>query len=120
MGSEASKFNPEFDFLENPRILELDNLINEIINFDTSPEEKQRLIGDFERKWNEAEEEYIKEAETDDTYIKDFLHFVSYNLRKMSIGGMNMGRSWIGDFIGRKASELTPYFDRFGGMKDEV
>jgi len=108
---QLPKFNPEFSFLEDERIFELENLINKIL--EASSEEKQRLVDNLEEKWDRVFKECVQKADVDNSHIKNFLLFVSYNIRKMSAGGINLGRSLIGNFIDKKSIELTPYFDRF-------
>ena len=111
MESETPKFNPEFSFLEDERILELDNMINEVIGSEINSSDRKKLLEEIKVKWNSIQKECIEKNSAED--IKNFLLFVSYNLRKMSAGGMNLGRSEISNFIDEKSKELTPYFEKF-------
>lgn len=113
MDKERRKFNPEYSFLENPKILNLQIVIDDLVASEASPEEKRQAIDALEKEWDQVLKECLVSVENDDSFIKDFLHFVSYNIRIMSAGGINLGRSRIGNFIDKKSVELTPYFERF-------
>lgn len=113
MENKEPKFNQEFSFLNDEIILDLDNQVNEIISSEINPKERQKLLKKLKEKWNQVQKEYVGRNVDDDK--RRFLDFVSYNIRKMSAGGLNMGRSEISNFIGEKMKELTPYFENFYG-----
>jgi len=108
-----SVWNPGFEFLEDDRILALDNLMNEIISADTAPEKRTALFAQLETDWDRVWSECLHESESDDASMKRFLDFFSYNLRKLSAGGMNRDRTAIGRFLSQKEEEIAPYAEKF-------
>jgi hypothetical protein len=113
MDNKEARFNLEFSFLEDPKILELSKLIDTILSLETQEDRRIQMLSELRVKWERVQEECVKEARTHPEHVKSFLEFVSYTLRLLSAGGVNLGRSRIGNFIDEKNNELSPYFDTF-------
>ena len=114
MENKEPKFIPEFSFLEDPKILELDNLVNATFSVFTKEEDKPKALEELKEKWKRVQKDLIEKNDINDVDVQNFLRFVRYNIRKMDAGGMNVGRSRISNFIDEQAVELRAHYDRLG------
>src|SRR3989338_1806556 len=104
------KFNPEFRYLENPRILELQRLLDDILVAEDENFRNNRLIL-FQERWGELLEKYSKETDVDQTELKQLFKFFRYNMRILDKGGMLLGRSRVGIFMSVENEKLINQFD---------
>src|SRR3989338_4858436 len=81
--SIKSKFTPDCWFLEDPRILRLENLVFATYSSFTKIEDRPKALADLEEEWDKVQKECIEKVDNDSTDIKLFLCFVLYNRRKM-------------------------------------
>ena len=107
---QSPKFNPEFSYLENPRILELQRLLDDILVAEDENFRNNRLIL-FQERWGELLEKYSKETDVDQTELKQLFKFFRYNMRILDKGGMLLGRSRVGIFMSVENEKLINQFD---------
>lgn len=112
---QLPKFNLEFGFLENPEILKLQRLFDDVIGSENEEIRKKKLIA-LQKRWNGLLEKYSEEASADKFFLKQLLQFFRYNMRILDKGGMLLGRSKIGIFMSAENEKLI---NRFGNLVGE-
>lgn len=107
---QLPKFNPEFSYLENPEILELQRLFDDTIGVNNEDSRGNKLAA-FQELWIELLKKYLEEANTDELHLKQLLQFFRYNMHILGKGGMLSGRSRIGIFMSAENEKLVKRFD---------
>lgn len=98
------KFNPEFSYLENPEILDLQRLFDDILAGDKNI--RTNKIPIFRGKWRRLLQKYSEKARTDDSYLRQLIKFFRDNLRILDKGGMLLSRSEIGILMSEENEKL--------------
>lgn len=109
---QQPKFNPEYSFLENPEILDLQRLFDETVGANNENTRGDKLSA-FQELWEELLGKYTGEAGVDESHLKQLFQFFRYNMRILDKGGMLLGRSRIGIFMSSENEKLANRFDNF-------
>ena len=109
---QQPKFNPEYSFLENPEILDLQRLFDETVGANNENTRGDKLSA-FQELWEELLGKYTGEAGVDESHLKQLFQFFRYNMCILDKGGMLLGRSRIGIFMSSENEKLANRFDNF-------
>jgi len=113
---QQETFNPEFGYLENSEILELQLLFDQIVMA-----ENREARGDkpviFREQWCRLLEKYAAEAKTDDSHLRQLIRFFRRNLSFLDKGGMLLGRSEIGIIMSEENKKLM---SQYGSLAEEL
>lgn len=109
MKEKIPKFNPGYEYLENPAILELQKLFDEIVAGDKDTQLNKIPI--LQERWQKLLEEYAKMAKIDDSNLRQLIKFFRFNMRILDLGGMLLGRSKIGIMMSEENEKLITKHD---------
>ncbi len=112
---QSPKFNPEFNYLENPEILELQKIFDDILMTEDKDFRNNRLTL-FQEQWRELLEKYSKGVDADETNLKQLIRFFRFNLQVLDKGGMLLDRSMIGRFMWVEHEKLI---NQFGDLVED-
>ena len=115
MKEQIPKFNPEFSYLENPEILGLQRLFDDIVSGDKNT--RIYKIPIFRKEWRQLLKKYSEVARTNNFRLRQLVKFFRDNLRILDRGGMLLGRSEIGILMSEENEKL---FGRYGNLIEEM
>ncbi len=115
MKEQIPKFNPEFSYLENPEILGLQRLFDDIVSGDKNT--RINKIPIFRKEWRQLLKKYSEVARTNNFRLRQLVKFFRDNLRILDRGGMLLGRSEIGILMSEENEKL---FGRYGNLIEEM